>query len=376
MIYRPYGKTGFSSSLFGMGCMRLPRVPGTEQIDTQQAVEMIRYAIDHGVNYLDTAYTYAGSEETVGRALQDGYRARVKSATKVPAREVQSHEDVRRIVHEQMQRLGVDFIDFYLIHRIEHTTWPYIKEIDMVGALDELKREGLIGGVGFSYHDDYSVFEEILNFYDWDMCQVQQNFLDVDKEVTEKGIRLAGQKGVALVIMEPLRGGALVNLPKEAKAVFAAHGEQRTPVDWAFRHLYNYPEISCILSGVSSMEQLKENLTYFEDPSDVTPNCLSEADVQMLREVKAILEKKTLIGCTGCFYCMPCPSGVKIPNVFSLYNDASIFDDVQASRFGYSMQKRFGGAADLCTACGACERVCPQHLPIIETLQKVEQMLG
>lgn len=193
--------------------MRLPRVPGTDEIDTQQAVEMIRYAIDHGVNYLDTAYTYTGSEQTVGLALRDGYRERVKIATKVPAREVQSREDVRRIVNEQMQRLGVTFIDFYLIHRIEHTTWPYIKEIDMVGALDELKREGLIGGVGFSYHDDYSVFEEILHFYDWDMCQVQQNYLDVDKEVTEKGIRLAGERGVALVIMEPLRGGALVNLP-------------------------------------------------------------------------------------------------------------------------------------------------------------------
>ena len=375
MIYRSYGKTGFQSSLLGMGCMRLPRNEAGE-IDQAQSTAMIRHAIDNGVNYLDSSYVYPGSEVAIGQALLDGYREKVKIATKLPPREVKCKADVREKLMVELERLGTDHVDYYLIHRIESISWQYVKDSGMIEAFEELKSEGLIGGIGFSYHDTFEVFKQVMDYRDWDMCQVQQNYLDVDREVTEAGIRYAGKKGVALVIMEPLRGGALANVPKEIQDEFAAYHEKRTPIDWAFRHLYNYPEVSCILSGMSALEQLEENLAYFQDEQDVRPDCLSREDTALLGRAKAILDDKMLIGCTGCFYCMPCPSGVRIPNLFAAYNAGSVFGDWEGAKRSYSFSKRSGGDATQCVACGACEEACPQHLPIIQTLKELHERLA
>ena len=375
MIYRNYGQMGFKSSLLGLGCMRLPRDEKTGEIDLQQSTAIIRHAIDSGINYVDTAYGYPGSEVALGNALKDGYRKKVKIATKLPAQEVKNRSDVREKFMQQLQRLGTDHIDFYLIHRVENTTWAYVRECGIIEEYRKLKQEGLVGGIGFSYHDNFEVFKEVLDYTDWDMCQVQQNYLDVDREVTDAGIRYAGKKGVALVIMEPLRGGALATLPQEMLDIFKKHAQKRTPIEWAFRHLYNYPEVSCILSGMSTMDQLTENLRYFQNRRDVYPECMSINDAALLRNAKQILDKKMLIGCTGCFYCMPCPSGVGIPNLFGAYNAGSVFDNWIEAKRRYGFARHFGSDATKCVECGQCESICPQHLPIIQTLKQLHVRL-
>jgi predicted aldo/keto reductase-like oxidoreductase len=375
LIYRPYGNKGFQSSLFGLGCMRLPKNEAGE-IDQEHASAMIRHAIDRGVNYVDTAYGYPGSEQALGLALKDGYREKVKIATKLPPREVQHRSDVRKKFEQQCERLKTDFIDYYLIHRIESTTWPEVKAMGMIEEFEALKAQGRIGNIGFSYHDTFEVFREIIDHRAWDMCQVQQNYFDIEREVTEAGIRYAGERGVPVVIMEPLRGGALANVPDDVRAVFDAHPDKRTPIEWAFRHLYNYPEVSCILSGVSTMDQLVENLGYFSDERDVRPNCLSADDVAMLRNAKRVFDEKQATGCTGCFYCMPCPFGVRIPNIFAAYDAGAVFDDWAGAKHTYGFSQRFGGDASACVACGACETACPQHLPIIELLKTVHERLA
>jgi predicted aldo/keto reductase-like oxidoreductase len=387
MHYRDYGKTGFQVSAFGMGCMRLPRIinGGEAEVDRERAYELIRAAADQGVTYFDTAYGYHNktSEEILGEALEGERRGRVKIATKQPfgvmaylksggGRTIR--ENARRNLEASLKKLRTGYIDLYLIHNIGAATWEEIKKQGIIELYEQFRAEGLIKGIGFSYHGKYPCFQEVLDFYDWDMCQVQQNLVDVAKEVTEEGIRRAGKKGCALVIMEPLRGGNLASPPPPVRAVYDEYPVKRSPVEWAFRHVLNYPEVSTILSGVSTLEQLQENIAIFSRP-DAVPGCLSREEQRIIARVRETYESLAAIPCTGCEYCLPCPQGVNIPQVFAKYNDGAMFGGFEPSRRSYLFQTRAGQDASHCTGCRACEEKCPQHIPIPRELQAAHEKL-
>lgn len=372
MNYRTYGKLGYEVSSLGLGCMRLPRTSdgnGGMKVDLEKAFELIRYAADHGINYFDTAYGYHNqtSESVVGEALE-GRRERVKIATKQPLAAMTTQADIRKNLENTLRKLRTDYIDVYLIHGISPATWDEIKRRDIIGEYEKFRSEGLIKSIAFSYHGDYKTFEDIMNYYDWGMCQVQQNFLDVDKEVTEKGVELAGEKGTALVIMEPLRGGGLASTPDSVKRIYEASGYDRSAVEWAFRYLVNYPQISCILSGMTTLEQLKDNIEIFSKP-DMVPGCMSKKEKEVLREVKKAYESIVTIPCTGCEYCIPCPKGVDIPRVFAPYNDGKMFGAFDHPKRRYMFVTRRGADASNCVECGLCETKCPQHIDIRNQLK-------
>lgn len=379
MQMRPYGRQGFDVSTFGMGCMRLPRLThedGTVEVDREKAYEMIRYAAEHGVNYFDTAMTYHGgdSEAVLGEALEGGLRQKVKIATKQPFREMKTQDTIRKNLENTLKKLRTDHIDVYLIHNIQAADWENIKQRKILEEYEKFRQEGLIGAIAFSYHGELDTFRQVLAYYPWAMCQVQQNLLDCDKEVTEEAMTLAGEKGCALVIMEPLRGGGLASAPKDVQAIYDAYPEKRSAAEWAFRFLYNYPQVSCILSGVSTMEQLQDNLRIFS-AADALPNVLTPADRDMLMRAKAAYESRVTIPCTGCEYCVPCPKGVDIPGIFSTYNAGMMFEAFDQPRRQYMFRARSGRDASQCVACGACEQKCPQHIPIIERLQTAHEAL-
>jgi len=384
MNYRKYGKTGYEVSTFGMGCMRLPRVfaaDGTPSVDTEKAFEMIRYAADHGVNYFDTAYGYhrQTSESVLGEALQDGgRRAKVKIATKQPFGVMKTQADIRTNLENTLKKLRTDYIDVYLIHNIGKAQWEEIKSRKIIEEYEKFKAEGLIRAIGFSYHGQYPTFAEVLAYYDWDMCQIQQNLLDVDKEATEQGILDAGKKGCALVIMEPLRGGGLASPPEAVGAIYGACAEPkakgRSGVEWAFRHVINYPQVSTILSGVTTLEQLKDNIEIFSKP-DAVPNCLSQAEKDTIAQARKAYESLIAIPCTGCEYCMPCPQKVDIPGVFQKYNDGKMYGSFAQPSRSYFFQRNGGGGAEHCVECGACEAKCPQGIKIIPELKVAHDAL-
>ena len=379
MNYRDFGKLGWKSSLLGMGCMRLPRVYNDSEkaeIDVEKAVELIGYAAENGINYFDTAFSYHNghSEEVLGLALDGGLRKKVKIVTKQPLNVMKTDDDIRRNLESTLKKLRTDFLDVYLIHNINAASWPTIRERDIIGKFEKFKEEGLIGAVGFSYHGGYNAFSEVLSYHDWDMCQLQQNILDVNKEATEQAIHDAGKKGCALVIMEPLRGGGLAYAPPEVKELYKSLPEQRGEIEWAFRHLINYSEVSCILSGVTALDQLKENIEIFSKP-DAVSGCLSDDEKAVMAKVKAVYESKASIPCTGCEYCMPCPSGINIPIIFSRYNEGIMFDNFSQPQRSYMLMGRANSRASNCVSCGACESKCPQGIKIIDELKKSHEAL-
>lgn len=379
MQYRPYGKQGYDVSLFGMGCMRFPRIEkddGTVVVDLEKSYELVRYAVDHGVNYFDTAYGYHSqqSEAVLGEALR-GRREKVKIATKQPFGVMKTQADIRINLENTLKKLQTDYIDVYLIHCIDASSWEGIKERNIIAEFEKFKQEGLIKAIAFSYHGDFPLFKEVLGSYDWAMAQVQQNLLDSGREVTEEGIRLVGEKGAALVIMEPLRGGGLASGPKDILDVYASYPVKRSPAEWAFRYLIDYPEVSSILSGVTTMEQLKDNIRIFSQ-EDARPHCLRPEERKILANAKACYDSRVTIPCTGCEYCLPCPQGVNIPGVFSRYNDGVMFDHFDNVRRSYSFMQRGGRDASQCVACGACEPQCPQNISIIRQLQVADSALS
>lgn len=381
MEYRKFGDLGFEVSIFGLGCMRLPlevQPDGTTdpaKIDEQEAIKMIRYAIDNGVNYLDTAYPYHGgnSERLLAKALKDGYREKVKIATKLPVWLAESYEDFEKLLDEQLAKLEVEYIDFYLLHALSKDRWDKIKELGVLDFLDQAVAAGKIKYPGFSFHDELPVFKKIIDSYDWKMCQIQLNILDQDYQAGVEGMRYAASKGIPVVIMEPLRGGRLAhNVPEDVKALWDQAETKRSPVEWAFRWLYNFPEITVILSGVSTMEQLKDNLEIF---SKSAPNSMDEKELELVRKVKELYDSKIKVGCTGCNYCVPCPSGVEIPRIFSIYNDYSIFGGAKEFKEMYKGLMNEGKDASSCVECGQCESECPQHISIIDKLKEAHEVL-
>jgi predicted aldo/keto reductase-like oxidoreductase len=379
MRYREYGKLGYKVSALGMGCMRLPTiVNGNEaEIDKEKAFEMIRYAADNGINYFDTAYGYhhTTSESVVGEALEGERRKKVKIVTKQPLGVMTTQADIRKNLENTLRKLRTDYIDVYLIHNINPgASWEEIKRRNIIGEWEKFKSEGMIKAIAFSYHGDEKGFVDVLDYYDWDMAQIQQNFMDIEAQATERAIKRCGQKGCACVIMEPLRGGGLATPPPSVRKLYDAYPVKRSGADWAFRHLLDYPEVSCILSGMSTLEQVKDNIRIFQ-AEDAVPGCLSAAEKDLIAKARDQYTALRSIPCTGCQYCMPCPNNVNIPNTFSLYNDGSSFGNFDQPRRGYSFAVNARNDASRCVECGQCEKKCPQKIPIIEKLKTAHEKL-
>lgn len=380
MLYRNFGKTNEQVSVLGFGCMRLPTIGSDPtNIDEEKAIPMIRYAIDAGVNYVDTAYPYHGtgfthggaSEPFVAKALKDGYRKRVKLATKLPSWLIKSREDMDRYLNEQLDRLETDYIDFYLVHSLNVGTWPVLKEAGISDFLNQAMKDGRIKHAGFSFHDQVGLFKEIVDYYDWSFCQIQYNYLDEDYQAGKEGLKYAAAKGLGITIMEPLRGGNLANLPQAAHDILSQADINRTPAEWALRWVWNHPEVSVVLSGMTTMEQVVENVKVAED---ALPLSLTVRELELVEGVKNLFQERIRVNCTACAYCMPCPEGIHIPNCFSMYNDHWVFDGTPAAKQRYKILSKLAAPASKCVECGKCESHCPQSIPIREQLKNVSAL--
>jgi len=376
MQYRRFGKLDWETSILGFGVMRLPVInndPGN--IDEPEAVRMIRYALDHGVNYLDTAYPYhAGqSEVIVGKVLKDGYRKKVKVATKLPVWLVKDYEGFDLYLNEQLERLQLEKVDFYLLHGLNSKSWPRIRDLGVLRWAEEAMARGRFDYLGFSFHDEFETFQEIVDGYDnWTLAQVQYNYMDVDYQAGRRGVEYAANKGLAVVVMEPVRGGRLAKPPTPVARLWESAGEKRTPAEWALLWVWNQPEVSLALSGMSTMEQVVENLAVADlgKPGILTPKDLAVIDL-----VREGYEALAPIPCTTCGYCMPCDSGVDIPRILEMYNDAAMYDNPRSARFGYRGLKE-EQRADRCTKCGECMESCPQGIDIPDWLEKAHELLA
>lgn len=373
MRYREFGKTGEKISILGFGCMRFPQIDG--KIDEEKTIEMVRYAIDNGVNYIDTAYPYHNgeSEIVVGKILKDGYRERVNLATKLPSWEINSREDMDKYFNEQLKKLQTEQIDFYLIHALDKGLWENLVENNIFDFLNEIKKSKKVRYVGFSFHDKYEVFKEIIDSYDWDFTQIQYNYLDEEYQAGTKGLEYASKKDMGVIIMEPLRGGKLANnLPNDILEIINKSDSKKSPAQWAFKFLYNKPEIGIVLSGMSSMEQVIDNIRICnEDGVADSMNLENEKVIEVLRDT---LKSKIKINCTDCKYCMPCPNGVNIPACFECLNNSSMFNDIEGIKnnmYKYLIEQDVD--ASKCIECGKCEKSCPQHIDIINKLKKVKE---
>ncbi len=377
MIYNDFGEISKHVSRFGMGCMRLPQTKneqGQDVIDEQEAVKMIRYAADSGVNYFDTAYSYPGSEVLLGKALKDGYREKVMIATKCPVWDANDHSDYQRLFGEELDRLQTDYIDVYIFHCLDRKNWEKVKSANGIAFMQGLKKSGRIKAMGFSFHGEADLFKEVIDTCPWDMCLIQMNILDQNHQAGLKGLEYASQKGIPIVIMEPLKGGLLSKKPpEEAEQLLRTYPEQRTLVEWAFRWLYHLKGVKVILSGVSTMKQLEENLKIF---SEAEAGVLTTADQQLIQQLKAVYESKVKVGCTGCGYCMPCPAGVNIPEIFKVYNDSGLSDWTEYGRAFYGLVASHNGrGASNCIECRACETHCPQKLQIVDLLKQAHEAM-
>ena len=376
MKYRTMGKLGIQTSAFGLGCMRFNGAASEDSvIDEEKAIRLIRQAIDGGVTYLDTAYVYLDktSEIVLGKALRDGYRDRVNIATKMPAEFVHNREEMEALLESELKKLQTDHIDFYLMHGINREKWEYFKSIGAPEFFDDMKKSGKIRYKCFSFHGPYDEFEYILKDCDWDMVQIQYNFMDINNQAGTKGLELAGSLGIPVVIMEGMLGGRLAKAPDNVQALYDAFQVKRTPVEWAFRWLCNHPEVSVVLSGCNEAEQIAENLRIFDT---VEAGIMTAEELQLIDDVRAAYISRTKISCTGCRYCMPCPNGVDIPGVFSVWNNFSLYQIDPKTDWGMTTIRKNGSGADKCIACGACEAACPQHLSIIEGLQDAWKDIG
>lgn len=371
MIYNNFGKQDWQTSILGLGCMRLPIIDGdSENINEEKAIELIRYAIDNGINYIDTAWPYHGgnSEELVGKALSEGYREKVKLATKLYTPGVESIEDCEYYLNKQLERLQTDHIDLYLLHALNRKYWANYKSVNIIEWLEEKKKEGKIKNIGFSFHDSYDLFEEIIDYYDWDFCQIQYNYLDTEFQAGKKGLKYAKDKDIAVVVMEPLRGGTLAKTPPvEVKSILDKNNNERNAVEWSLQWLWNQEEVDVVLSGMSNMRQLKENI---ELASKADENRLNKKEMDLIKKARRKFLDIFPVACTGCNYCIPCPVGVAIPNIFSLYNEAHIYDQYETNKKQYFKISE-DSRADNCIECEQCEEVCPQNLEIIDSLKDV-----
>ena len=380
MLYRKLGKTGVDVSILGFGCMRLPTRGGNpEDIDEALATKMLHQALDEGVNYVDTAYPYHGasatsggqSELVVGRVLSDGYRDQVYLSTKLPCWLVQEKEDLNRYLNEQLERLQTDRIDFYLLHGLNHKTWENLTSLDVHQFLDAALEDGQVEYVGFSFHDESEVFKAIADSYPWSFAQIQYNYMDQDFQAGKDGLEYIKTRDMGSVIMEPLRGGCLTrNIPSEIQSIWDQAPTKRTLAEWGLRFLWNQEEVDLVLSGMSTMEQVEENLRIADEGY---ANSLTSEELDIIQEVREAYQARIHVGCTACGYCMPCPEGVDIPLNLNLLNDVYIYQNLDKPSGNYSFLSAKKMSAAYCTLCGECEEKCTQKIPIREYLKEAAE---
>jgi predicted aldo/keto reductase-like oxidoreductase len=375
MLYRTVPKTGDRLSILGFGCMRYPSKG--RGIDEERTIKQIRYAIDNGVSYFDTAPVYhmGKSEPILGKALEGGYREKVRIATKLPHWSVETREDMDRILNEQLKTLGTDHIDYYLLHTLNRTAFRRLDGLGVLEFLDAAKKDGRIRNAGFSFHATNAEFIEIVDAYPWEFCQIQYNYLDEKNQAGTEGLKYAASKGLAVIIMEPLRGGNLAGrVPDSVQRIWDSAPVKRSPAEWALRWVWDHPEVTVVLSGMNEEAHIDENIRVAET---ALPDSLSAEELDTVNAARDEYNLLMKIGCTGCGYCMPCPFGVDIPGCFAEYNTHHLFPHDRAGRFQYI--GRHGGLmgqvsyAGLCRSCGKCEKVCPQHLPIPTLMKQVSR---
>jgi len=377
MQYRFFGKLDWKGSALGFGTMRLPILDNdSSKIDEPEAIRMIRHAIDQGVNYVDSAYSYHGgnSEKVTGMALQDGYRERVKLATKLPVWLVENYESFDKLLNEQLTRLQTDHIDFYLLHALSAERWPKMKALNVLDWLEKTRADGRIRHVGFSFHDNLDVFKSIIDDYEsWEFCQIQYNYMDVENQAGTEGLKYAASKGLGVVVMEPLLGGELINPPDLVKSLWDSAAVKRSPADWALQWIWDQPEVSLVLSGMSTMEQVEQNIA---SAAHAAVGSITPDEQQLIDQVRTAYKELTIIPCTHCEYCLPCPNEINIPNIFSMFNQGRIYKVLDTVRDEYQRFVPDGKRADDCLACRECESKCPQHIPISDWMVLVDQVLA
>lgn len=376
MLYRTMPQNGDQLSILGFGCMRLPMTDG--QIDEPRAIKQIRDSIEEGVNYFDTAWPYhdGASEPLLGKALADGYRERVKIATKLPTWMINSREDMDTYLDAQLEKLGTDRIDYYLIHALTGPAWDRIEALGVAEFLDQAKKDGRILNAGFSFHGNAEDFTRIVDAYPWVFCQIQYNYLDEEFQAGTKGLEYAASKDMGVIIMEPLRGGNLA-LPTPPPAVAELWDEaatKRPPVEWALRWVWNHPEVTVVLSGMNEEAHVAQNMAVAEE---ALAGSLAADEVTLVERVRDKYRELMQVGCTGCGYCLPCPAGVNIPTSFTFLNKLHMFDQPDESKHMYNAMCGGGisggqpGLASQCVQCGECLEKCPQHIAIPDMLERV-----
>ncbi len=381
MLYRPFGRTGERVSILGFGCMRLPILGGRHQdIDEPRATEMLRYALDQGVNYVDTAYPYhsaafdgtpGASESFVGQVLAGGHRDKVLLATKLPGWLVTARKDMDRILAGQLERLRTERIDCYLLHGVDGPEFTRLAGLGALSFLDDAKAQGRVRYAGFSFHDQAAAFAPIVDAYDWDFCQIQYNYMDVEYQAGAAGLAYAADRGLGVVVMEPLKGGRLAGpVPASIQALWKAAPARRTPVGWALRFVWDDSRVNVVLSGMSTMEQVRENVAL---ALEGRPASLSTAELAAIGRVQEAYRARTIVDCTGCGYCLPCPQGLDIPRLFSFLNDAALFDNLAEECRSYRIAVGAGqtAPASACSECGQCVEACPQQLDVTRELAGV-----
>ena len=387
MEFRKFGSTGFKVSALGLGCMRLPTKKLMPlQANMPKSIKLIKSAVDKGINYIDTAWVYhfGASEKIIGIALQDGYRKNVHLVTKSPLFLVNKAEDFDKFLNKQLKRLQTDHIDTYLFHAMNKSGLEKLKKYNLIDKMIKAKKEGKIKYIGFSFHDTLPVFKEIVDFYHWDVVQIQYNYMDTAIQATTEGLKYAAGKGMVVVIMEPLKGGKLANPPDEAWEVMKRSKIERSPVDWALQYLWNLPEVSVVLSGMGNLQMLNENCDS-ADRSGV--NSLHEEDLKIIEGLTKIYRKEILVPCTSCKYCLPCPSGVNIPQNFAILNNLAL-ERSNVRKWLYKRdynkmansierldKEKSNGNASLCINCGICLEKCPQEINIPHELKNVHLIL-
>lgn len=371
MEYRMMQNINVKTSLLGFGCMRFP-LNQDGSIDEEETFAMLDKAYQAGVNYFDTAYPYHGgaSEPVVGRALARYPRESFYLATKLPIWEVKTIDDVKTIFSKQLERLNMEYVDFYLMHALNKERWETIKKLGILNYCEELRKEGKIRYLGFSFHDDYEVFEEIVTSYPWDFCQIQLNYMDKDTQATTKGVELAESLGIPMVIMEPVKGGSLANLPDDINKMFQEVRPEDSIASWALRYVGSFSNVKVILSGMSDMSQVEDNLKTF-----VNFEPLSDQEQQVVENVAETLHSRVQNGCTACKYCMPCPAGVNIPGSFGVWNEYHVYGNLKDTAYSWTKEIPEEAKPKNCIKCGKCEKVCPQKISIREDLERLQKEL-
>ena len=359
----------YTPSLLGFGCMRFP-VNAEGKIDRKEAEKMLDYAITHGVNYIDTAFPYHNqeSEPFVGKVLKKYNRDSFYLTTKMPLWFVNSIEEAEAMFENQLQRLDVDYVDFYLLHALDKEKWEKTKRLGILEYLDKMKMDGRLRNLGFSFHDEYEVFEEIIQAYPWDFCQIQYNYVDREEQAGDKGYALAEKLGIPLIIMEPIKGGSLAVLPNDLADKLKQHAPNQSISSWALRWVASHSNVKVILSGMSTFDQVVDNVKTFANFK-----CLTIEEEALIEEIAHEIKARTMNGCTGCEYCMPCPFGVNIPKNFRIWNDFSKYGNYAVTRKAYYEDLKCEEQSSMCKQCGKCEALCPQHIAIRDDLKRVAQ---